>query len=33
MVSLNAIAGKLFGSANERKLKKYQPQVEAINAL
>ncbi len=33
MVSLNAIVGKFLGSANDRKLKKYGPRVEAINAL
>jgi len=33
MVSLNAIAGRLFGTANDRKLKTYEPRVSAINAL
>ncbi|RIA47226.1 preprotein translocase subunit SecA [Dichotomicrobium thermohalophilum] len=33
MVSLNAIVGKFFGNPNDRKLKKYAPRVEAINAL
>jgi len=33
MAGLGAIAAKLFGSANERKVKSYNPQVEAINAL
>jgi preprotein translocase subunit SecA len=33
MVSLNAIVGKFFGTANDRKLKTYGPRVEAINAL
>ena len=33
MLSLGALANKVFGSSNERKLKKYPPLVEAINAL
>ncbi len=33
MVSLGAITGRFFGSANDRKLKTYQPRVSAINAL
>jgi len=33
MARLGAIATKLFGSANERKVKHYYPRVEAINAL
>jgi preprotein translocase subunit SecA len=33
MLSLGNIASKLFGTSNERKLKKYQPLVDAINAL
>ncbi|HSM18800.1 MAG TPA: preprotein translocase subunit SecA, partial [Hyphomicrobiales bacterium] len=33
MAGLGAIAAKLFGSANERKVKSYYPQVDAINAL
>ena len=33
MVSLASIAGKLFGSSNDRRVKSYQPKVEAINAL
>ncbi|MEM7619182.1 MAG: preprotein translocase subunit SecA [Pseudomonadota bacterium] len=33
MVSLAAFASKLFGSSNERKLKKYYDQVETINGL
>jgi len=33
MVSLNAIVGKFFGTANDRKVKTYGPRVEAINAL
>ncbi|MDP2620575.1 MAG: preprotein translocase subunit SecA [Hyphomicrobiales bacterium] len=33
MAGLGAIATKLFGSANERKVRSYNPQVEAINAL
>jgi preprotein translocase subunit SecA len=30
---LGAVARKLFGSANERRIKKYQPRVDAINAM
>ncbi len=30
---LGAIARKIFGSANDRRLKTYQPKVQAINAL
>jgi preprotein translocase subunit SecA len=30
---LGAVARKLFGSSNERRIKKYQPRVDAINAL
>jgi len=30
---LGALAKKIFGSANERRLKTYQPKVKAINAL
>ncbi len=33
MLSLGAIASKVFGSANDRKLKKYWPVVAKINAL
>src|SRR5215470_14050005 len=33
MLSLGAIASKVFGSLNERKLKKYGPVVAQINAL
>jgi preprotein translocase subunit SecA len=33
MVSLGAIASKVFGSSNERKLKSYDSNVAAINAL
>jgi preprotein translocase subunit SecA len=33
MLSLGALASKVFGSANERKLKKYWPVVAQINAL
>ena len=33
MVSLQKFASKLFGSSNERKLKTYDANVEAINAL
>ena len=28
-----AIAKAIFGSANDRQIKKYQPKVDAINAL
>jgi len=30
---LGAVARKLFGSANERRVRSYQPRVKAINAL
>jgi preprotein translocase subunit SecA len=30
---LGAVARKLFGSANDRRVKKYQPRVDAINAM
>jgi len=33
MLSFGALASKVFGSANDRKLKKYGPIVEQINAL
>ncbi|MFZ1679853.1 MAG: preprotein translocase subunit SecA, partial [Rhizobiaceae bacterium] len=33
MVSLGGIARALFGSANDRRIKKLKPRVEAINAL
>ncbi|MCA1970966.1 MAG: preprotein translocase subunit SecA, partial [Rhizobium sp.] len=33
MVSLGGLARKLFGSANERRIRSYQPKVAAINAL
>ncbi|MEZ5875912.1 MAG: preprotein translocase subunit SecA [Hyphomicrobiales bacterium] len=33
MLSFGALATKVFGSANDRKLKKYGPVVDAINAL
>ena len=33
MLSIGAIAAKVFGSANDRKVKAYRPKVEAINAL
>ena len=33
MLSLGALASKVFGSSNDRKLKKYPPLVAAINAL
>ena len=30
---IGAVARKLFGSANERRIRSYQPRVHAINAL
>jgi preprotein translocase subunit SecA len=33
MVSLGSLAAKFFGSANDRRVKSYQPMVNAINAL
>ena len=33
MVKLGAIARKIFGSSNDRRIKTYQPKVAAINAL
>ena len=33
MLSIGAIAAKVFGSANDRKVKTFRPKVEAINAL
>src|SRR5262249_25949944 len=30
---LGAVARKLFGSSNDRRVRKYQPRVDAINAL
>ena len=33
MVSFDIIASKMFGSSNERKLKAYDENVAAINAL
>src|SRR5919204_5895625 len=33
MLSLGAIASKVFGSSNDRKLKKYGPIVDKINSL
>ncbi|MEQ1614006.1 MAG: DEAD/DEAH box helicase, partial [Hyphomicrobiaceae bacterium] len=33
MVSIGALAAKVFGSANDRKVKSYRTKVEAINAL
>ncbi len=33
MVSLGAIASKVFGSSNDRRIKGYQSRVDAINAL
>src|ERR1700741_2465254 len=33
MLSFGAIAAKVFGSANDRKIKSYRPKVDEINAL
>ena len=33
MPGLNSILNSIFGSSNERKLKKYKDQVHAINEL
>jgi preprotein translocase subunit SecA len=33
MFGLGSIASKVFGSSNDRKVKKYQPRVDEINAL
>ena len=33
MLSFGTLASKVFGSSNDRKLKKYGPIVAAINAL
>ncbi|MGE0699176.1 MAG: preprotein translocase subunit SecA, partial [Hyphomicrobiaceae bacterium] len=33
MLSIGAIAQKIFGSSNERRLKSYRRQVDEINAL
>ena len=33
MLSIGAIASKIFGSANDRKVKGFRPNVEKINAL
>jgi preprotein translocase subunit SecA len=33
MAGLGAIARKLFGTANDRRIKGYRPTVAAINAL
>ncbi len=33
MVSFGGLARKIFGSSNERRVKSYKPQVQAINAL
>src|SRR5690242_1606979 len=30
---LSAVARKLFGTSNDRRVRKYQPRVDAINAL
>ena len=33
MVGLGALARKIFGSSNDRRIKGYAPRVAAINAL
>ncbi len=33
MLGLGKIASQIFGNANDRKVKSYQPNVDAINAL
>ena len=33
MVSFGGLARKIFGSSNERRVKSYKPQVQAIGAL
>src|SRR5262249_18898573 len=33
MLSIGAIAAKVFGTSNDRRLKVYRPNVEAINEL
>ena len=33
MIGLGTLAKKLFGSANDRKVKAYRPRVAEINAL
>ena len=33
MLSFGTIASKIFGSSNERLVRKFRPKVEAINAL
>ena len=33
MVKFGAIARKLFGSSNDRRIRAYQPKIDAINAL
>ena len=33
MLGLRSLAAKLFGSSNDRKVVKYKPTVDAINAL
>ena len=33
MLSIGAIAAKVFGTSNDRRLKSYRPTVEAINLL
>ena len=33
MLAFGALAAKVFGSANDRRIKSYRPTVDAINAL
>src|SRR4029450_1970243 len=33
MLSIGALAAKVFGTSNDRRLRAYRPNVEAINAL
>ncbi len=33
MLGLGNLGRKVFGSANDRRVKRYQPTVDAINAL
>ena len=33
MLSIGALAAKVFGTSNDRRLRVYRPNVEAINAL
>ena len=32
-MAIAALARKIFGSSNDRRIKRYQPKVDAINAL